>query len=60
MTKTFEVKDSISHVDGELSGPVNLVLSRATGFKREMPNVQVSWMAFLEERAPKKGEKRPE
>ena len=32
MAKIFEVEDSISHADGELSGPVNLVLSRVTGF----------------------------
>ena len=59
LTKIFEVKDSISHADGELSGPVNLVSSRAAGSKREKPNIQGSEMAFLEERAPKKGEKRP-
>ena len=39
MTKIFEVDDSISHADGELSGPVDLVLSRFTRFKREMPNI---------------------
>jgi hypothetical protein len=47
MTNILEVDDSISHADGELSCPVNLVLSRTTGFKREMPNIQASWMAFF-------------
>ena len=28
MAKIFEVEDSISHADGELSGPVDLVLSQ--------------------------------
>ena len=42
MAKIIEVEDSISHADGELSGPVNLVLSRTAGFKREMPNIQAS------------------
>ena len=60
MAKIFEVKDSISHADGELSGPSCLVPSRLTGLKREMPNTQAGWMAFFEERAPKKGEKRLE
>ena len=55
MAKIFEVEDSISHADGELSGPVNLVLSRATGFKREMPNIQSSWMAFWRKEHQKKG-----
>ena len=55
MAKIFEVEDSISHADGELSGSVDLDASRPAGFKREMPNIQRSWMAFLEERAPKKG-----
>ena len=54
MAKIFEVEDSISHADGELSGPIDLVLSRSVGSKREMPIIQYSWMAFLEERAPKK------
>ena len=60
MAKTFEVKDSISHADGELSGPVSLVLSRATGFKREMPNIQANWMAFFGGKGTEKGEKRSE
>jgi hypothetical protein len=47
MAKIFEVKDSISHADGELSDPVNLVLSRSTGLKREKPNIQANWMAFF-------------
>ena len=55
MAKIFEGEDSISHADGELSGPTNLVSSRDVGLKREMPNIQCNWMAFLEERAPKKG-----
>ena len=59
IAKIFEGEDSISHADGELSSPVDLVSSRSAGFKREMPNIQDCWMAFLEERAPKKGEKRP-
>ena len=59
MTKIFDVEDSISRADGELSGPVNLVFPRFTGLKRERPNIRTNWMAFLEERAPKKGEKRP-
>ena len=47
MAKIFEVEDSISHADGELSTPVGLVLSRSDGFKRKMPNIQCSWMAFF-------------
>ena len=47
MTKIFEVEDLISHADGELSGPVYLVLSRGAGFKLEMPNIQSSCMAFF-------------
>ena len=54
MAKIFEVEDSISHADGELSGPVNLVFSRATGFKREMPNIQCNWMAFFGGKGTKK------
>ena len=38
MAKILEVEDSISHADGELSGPVYLVSSRCIGLKREMPN----------------------
>ena len=60
MAKIFEVEDSISRADGELSGPVNLVLSRATGLKREMLNIQAGWMAFFGGKGTKKkGEKRP-
>ena len=47
MAKIFEVEDSISHADGELSGPVNLVLSRSTGLKRELLNIQAGWLAFF-------------
>ena len=54
MAKIFEVEDLISHADGELSDPVDLVSSRSAGFKREMPTNPGSGMAFLEERAPKK------
>ena len=54
LTKIFEVKDSISHADGELSGPVELVSSRSAGFKREMPNIQGSWMAFFGGKGTKK------
>ena len=54
MAEIFEVEDSISHADGELSGPVNLVSSRVAGLKREMPNIQGSWMAFFGGGAPKK------
>ena len=61
MAKIFEVEDSISHADGELSGPVDLVSSKSVGFKREMPNIQGSWMAFFGGKSTKKkGEKRPE
>ena len=42
MAKIFEVEDSISHADGELSGPVDLVSSKSVGFKREMPNIRGS------------------
>ena len=59
MTKIFEVKDSISHVDGELSDLVDLVSSRCAGLKREMLNIQRSWMAFLAGKGTKNGEKRP-
>ena len=55
MAKIFEVEDSISHADGELSALLIWFSPGSAGFKREMPNIQVSWMAFLEERAPKKG-----
>ena len=48
MAEIFLVEDSISRADGELSGPFRLVMSRETGFKREMPNIQNSWMAFFE------------
>ena len=54
MAKIFEVEDSISHADGELSGPVNLVLSRCAGLKREMPNIQCNWMAFFVGKGTKK------
>ena len=54
MAKIFEVEDSISHADGELSGPVNLVLSRATGLKREMLNIRAGWMAFFGGKGTKK------
>ena len=54
MAEIFEVNDSISHADGELSGPVNLVSSRCAGLKREMPNIQVSWMAFFGGKGTKK------
>jgi len=54
MAKIFEVKDSISHADGELSGPVDLVPSRSDGFKRKMPNIQGSWMAFFGGKGTKK------
>ena len=54
MAKIFEVKDSISHADGELSGPFSLVISRETGFKREMPNIQTTWMAFFGGKGTKK------
>jgi len=47
MAKIFEVEDSISRADGELSGPVNLVFPRFTGVKRERPNIQTNWMAFF-------------
>ena len=54
MAKIFEVEDSISHADGELSGPVDLVWSRSAGFKREMPNIQGCWMAFFGGKGTKK------
>ena len=54
MAKIFEVEDSISHADGELSGPVDVVSSRSAGFKREMPNIQVNWMAFFGGKGTKK------
>ena len=60
MAKIFEVEDSISHADGDLSDPVDLVSSKSVGFKREMPNIQGSWMAFFGGKSTKKkGEKRP-
>ena len=40
MAKSFEGEDSISHVDGELSGSVDLVWSRSARLKREMPNIR--------------------
>ena len=54
MAEIFVVADSISHADGELSGPVSLVIFRETGFKREMPSIQVSWMAFFGGKGTKK------
>ena len=58
--KIFEVEGSISHADGELSSPVDLVSSGSAGFKREMPNIHYSWMAFFGGKSTKKkGEKRP-
>ncbi len=47
VAKIFEVEDSISRADGELSGPVNLVFHRSTGVKRERSNIQTNWMAFF-------------
>ena len=58
MAEIFVVEDSISHADGELSGPVDLVPSRSDGLKRKMPNIQSSWMAFFGGKGTKKGEKR--
>ncbi len=55
MAKFFEAEDSISHADGELSGPVDLVSSRFGGFKQEMPNIQFNWMAFFGGKGTKKG-----
>ena len=52
--KIFAVEDLISHADGELSGPVGLVPSRSGGFKRKMPNIQDSWMAFFGGKGTKK------
>ena len=58
MAEIFEDDDSISHADGELSGPVYLVLSRGAGFKLEMPNIQSSCMAFFGRKGhQKRGEK---
>ena len=54
MAEIFEVEDSISHADGELSGPVDLVPTRVVGLKREMPNMQASWMAFFGGKGTKK------
>ena len=54
IAKIFEVEDSISRADGELSGPIDLVSSKFAGFKREMPNIQVSWMAFFGGKGTKK------
>jgi hypothetical protein len=54
MAEIFLVEDSISHADGELSGPVGLVSSRVIGLKREMPNIQTSWMAFFGGKGTKK------
>ena len=54
LAEIFEVEDSISHADGELSGPVDLVPSRDAGLKREMPNIQSSWMAFSGGKGTKK------
>ena len=54
MAEIFVVEDSISHADGELSGPFSLVISRETGFKREMPDIQTSWMAFFGGKGTKK------
>ena len=59
MAKIFEVEDSISHADGELSGPVNLIFFRATGLKRKMPSIQDNCMAFFGGKGTKKGEKQP-
>ena len=47
MAKIFEVEDSISHADGELSGPFNLFVNRITGFKWKMPSILASWLAFF-------------
>ena len=54
MAEIFVVEDSISHADGELSGPVDLVPTRVVGLKREMPNMQASWMAFFGGKGTKK------
>ena len=54
VAEIFVVEDSISHADGELSGPVDLVPSRSVGLKRKMPNIQGSWMAFFGGKGTKK------
>ena len=46
-TKIFSVWDSISHADGELSGPFHLFVNRITGFKWKMPSILASWLAFF-------------
>ena len=59
MAKIFEVEDSISHADGELSGPVDLVFPDPLGLNGKCQTFKLIGWLFLEERAPKKGEKRP-
>ncbi len=51
----FEVKDLISHADGELSSPFDLVSMGFTGVKRKMPNILASWLAFFGGKGTKKG-----
>ena len=54
LTEIFEVEDSISHADGELSDPVDLVPSGRSGFKREMSNIQGRCLAFFGGKGTKK------
>ena len=52
--KIFEAEGSISRADGELSSSVDWVSPRSNGLKREMPNIQRSWMAFFGGKGTKK------
>ena len=54
MAKIFEAKDLISHADGELTGPVGLVLTRTNGFKLKMPNVLANRLVFFGGKGTKK------
>jgi len=55
MAKFFEVQDSISHADGELSGPVKLVYPERQGSNGKCQSFKLVEWLFLKERAPKKG-----
>ena len=60
MAKIFEVEDSISHADGELSGPVDLVSFRSAGLTGNAKHSRWLDGFFWRKGHQKKGEKRPD
>ena len=60
LAKIFEVGDSISRADGELSSPVDLVASRRGGLNGKCQTLKVVGWLFWRKGHQKKGENRPE